>query len=178
MEAHFSTFWYTNAKVKAMIFLGLGANLPFGPSAPAATLAAAMAALRDTGVEVAQVSPFYRCAAWPNRGDPQFVNAVARLWTQLTPENLLNALQETESKFGRVRGSANAPRTLDLDILDFGGRVQAGPPALPHPRMAERAFVLVPLRDLAPDWRHPIFHKTADELISRLPPETPMPERL
>ena len=161
-----------------MIFLGLGANLPSVAGEPAATLLAALEVLRKSSVEVAQVSPFYRSVAWPNRGDPQFVNAVAKLRTRLPPEKLLNVLQITERKFGRIRGAPNAPRTLDLDILDFDGRIQTGPPELPHPRMTDRAFVLVPLKDVAPGWRHPVLHKTAAELISTLPPETPMPERL
>lgn len=161
-----------------MILIGLGANLLSRVGQPAATLHAAAELLRDSGVEVANVSPFYRSVAWPDPADPPYVNAVAKIRTGLSPHKLLNVLQTIETRLGRVRRAINAPRTLDLDILDYDGRIEAGPPALPHPRMGVRAFVLVPLRDVAPDWRHPVLHKTVDELISELPPETPMPERL
>lgn len=120
----------------------------------------------------------YRSVAWPDASDPPFINAVAEVRGELPPAALLDLLQAIESEFGRERRTGNAPRTVDLDILDFDGRVQVGPPELPHPRMGARAFVLVPLRDVAPGWRHPVSHKTVDELIAALPPETPMPERL
>lgn len=70
--------------------------------------------------------------------------------------------------YGRVRSARNAPRTLDLDILDYNGTVQSGPPELPHPRLHDRAFVLIPLRDVAPGWRHPVSGKPLDELIAGL----------
>ncbi len=70
-------------------------------------------------------------------------------------------LHELEGSFGRKRSEPNAPRTLDLDILDYHGRIEQGPPQLPHPRMEGRAFVLLPLRDVAPDWRHPVSGRNA-----------------
>jgi 2-amino-4-hydroxy-6-hydroxymethyldihydropteridine diphosphokinase len=79
-------------------------------------------------------------------------------------------LHQTEGAFGRWRTTPNAPRTLDLDLLDYDGRVQQGPPQLPHPRMETRAFVLFPLRDVAPDWRHPISGLGLTQLIAKLPP--------
>jgi 2-amino-4-hydroxy-6-hydroxymethyldihydropteridine diphosphokinase len=71
-----------------------------------------------------------------------------------------------EAEFGRERGKKNAPRTLDLDLIAYGGRIEEGQPQLPHPRMETRAFVLVPLRDVAPEWRHPVSGRTVSELIS------------
>jgi 2-amino-4-hydroxy-6-hydroxymethyldihydropteridine diphosphokinase len=88
----------------------------------------------------------------------------------LSPAALLTLLHEVEASFGRKRAEPNAPRTLDLDILDYEGRVEQGPPVLPHPRMAGRAFVLLPLRDVAPDWRHPVSGQSISDLISALPP--------
>jgi 2-amino-4-hydroxy-6-hydroxymethyldihydropteridine diphosphokinase len=99
------------------------------------------------------------------------VNAVAAVGTRLAPEQLLATLHEVEAAFGRRRSLANAPRTLDLDLLDYDGRVEEGAPQLPHPRIETRAFVLVPLREVAPDWRHPLSGCSVSELIARLPPD-------
>ena len=153
-----------------MILIALGANLPSPVGAPADTIVAALRALDTRNITVERQSGFYRSAAWPNPADPPFVNAVARVRTGLPPAALLACLHEVEEAFGRRRSERNAPRTLDLDLLDYEGGVQHGTPELPHPRMAERAFVLLPLKDVAPDWRHPVSGKTIDTLISELAP--------
>jgi len=82
----------------------------------------------------------------------------------------MDVLHDTETAFGRTRSARNAPRTLDLDLIDFDAVVEPGPPALPHPRAAIRAFVLVPLAEVAPGWRHPVSGKTVEALIRDLPP--------
>jgi 2-amino-4-hydroxy-6-hydroxymethyldihydropteridine diphosphokinase len=95
-----------------------------------------------------------------------------RLEGKRTPESLLAALQAIESAAGRVRSQANAPRPLDLDIIAMGDLVRASPdPILPHPRAHVRAFVLLPLRDVAPDWMHPTLALSLGELIAALPPQ-------
>jgi 2-amino-4-hydroxy-6-hydroxymethyldihydropteridine diphosphokinase len=152
-----------------MILIALGANLSSRAGTPANTLAAAIAELAGSEIETAALSPFYLTPAWPDPNDPAYVNAVARIETKLAPQALLGVLQQTEQKFGRARGRPNAPRTLDLDMLDYDGLIQDGPPALPHPRMQDRGFVLVPLGDVAPTWRHPVSQKTVWELIAALP---------
>jgi 2-amino-4-hydroxy-6-hydroxymethyldihydropteridine diphosphokinase len=149
-----------------MILISLGANLPSAVGSPDATLRAALGSFRLRGMHVERQSRFYRSAAWPDPSDPPFVNAVARLTTEFEPAELLRALHEVEAEFGRVRGAKNAPRSLDLDLIDYGGRIEEGPPQLPHPRIEARAFVLVPLRDVAPRWRHPVSAKTVSELIA------------
>ncbi|CAM3458541.1 2-amino-4-hydroxy-6-hydroxymethyldihydropteridinepyrophosphokinase [Bordetella sputigena] len=128
-------------------YIGLGANL--GDSA--ATLHAALRELSATsGIQECLASPFYRSAPVDATG-PDFVNAVARLRTSLAPLDLLEALQAIERKHGRERPYRNAPRTLDLDLLLYDDlRLDTPRLTLPHPRMHERAFVLLPLRDLAP----------------------------
>jgi 2-amino-4-hydroxy-6-hydroxymethyldihydropteridine diphosphokinase len=161
-----------------MILIGIGANLPSPAGAPAATLRAALADLSHNDVSVIAVSPRYESLAWPDPRDPVFVNAVARIATGLSPEDLLSLLAATERRFGRSSGERNAPRPLDLDVLDYQGRVQSGPPALPHPRLSERGFVLVPLRDVAPGWRHPESGLVVDALIDALPAEARMLTRL
>jgi 2-amino-4-hydroxy-6-hydroxymethyldihydropteridine diphosphokinase len=101
---------------------------------------------------------------------PWFVNAVAAIETDLSPASLLMLLHRIELEFGRVRGVVNAPRLIDLDLLAYGRRISAEEvPILPHPRMDQRAFVLRPLADIAPDWRHPVSGLGLAALIARLP---------
>jgi 2-amino-4-hydroxy-6-hydroxymethyldihydropteridine diphosphokinase len=152
-----------------VILIALGANLPSFAGAPAATLHAALGTLAQRNVGVETVSPFYKSAAWPDPRDPEFVNAVARVETELSPCELLAVLKETERAFGRGSTRRNAPRPLDLDILDYDGRIQSEAPTLPHPRLHERGFVLIPLRDVAPDWKHPVSGLGIDALIESLP---------
>jgi 2-amino-4-hydroxy-6-hydroxymethyldihydropteridine diphosphokinase len=155
-----------------MIVIALGANLdsPVGP--PAKTIAAALDALTRDGVKIEAVSAFYTTPAWPDPSDPPFDNAVIRVDTAHSPALLMEILHKIESAYGRTRSEKNAPRTLDLDLIDYQGRVEEGPPILPHPRMAERAFVLIPLADVAPGWRHPVTGRSVAELIAALPQES------
>ena len=155
------------------ILIGLGANLPHpvhGP--PRRTCEAALAALEKAGVRVLARSPWYASAPVPPSDQPEFVNGVAEVATRRSPEELLSLMHRIEANFGRVRGRPNAARTLDLDLLSYGEARRPGPdgPILPHPRLHERAFVLYPLRDVAPDWRHPGFGVGIAELIAALPP--------
>jgi len=161
-----------------MILIALGGNLPSRAGEPAQTLAAALAALDHQGMRIAAVSPYYVTPAWPDPSDPPFVNAVARIETTLAPDALMKRLHGTETAFGRVRSRKNAPRTLDLDLLDYDGRVEDGPPVLPHPRLSVRAFVLVPLADVAPGWRHPVSGLSAAEMLAALPEAERRAERL
>jgi len=152
-----------------MILIGLGANLDSAAGSPQMTIAAALGAMAARRIRVQKLSRFYRTPAWPNPADPPFTNAVVRVQTPLGPAALLDALHGIEDEFGRIREVRNAPRTLDLDLLDYDGRVEAGPPELPHPRIAERAFVLVPLAEVSPDWRHPVSRRTVRELLAAIP---------
>jgi 2-amino-4-hydroxy-6-hydroxymethyldihydropteridine diphosphokinase len=128
-------------------YVGLGANL----GDTAATLKAALQSLGALpGIRLQAVSAFYRTAPVDAQG-PDFLNAVAALQTTLSPEELLAQLQRIESASGRERPYRNAPRTLDLDLLLYGDASMVSPTlTLPHPRMHERAFVLVPLAEVAP----------------------------
>jgi 2-amino-4-hydroxy-6-hydroxymethyldihydropteridine diphosphokinase len=160
----------------AVIFVALGANLPhpdIGP--PRAVLEAALAALdADPEVRVLRRSRWYASPPWPPSDQPWYVNGVAALDSALGPAALLERLHAVERDFGRARGVRNAARVLDLDLIDWHGRVDPdGAPALPHPRMHERGFVLLPLAELAPEWRHPAFDRSLDALIAALPPDTP-----
>ena len=161
-----------------MILIALGANLPSRAGQPADTLKRALGELKRQGVEIREVSAFYETPAWPDPADPAFVNAVAAVKTSLQPVELLMLLHGVETDFGRLRSASNAPRTLDLDLLDYDGRVLAEPQlTLPHPRMTTRSFVLVPLRDVAPAWRHPVTGQGLAELLAALP-DRDAPKRL
>ena len=161
-----------------MILIALGANLPHLAGQPADTLKRALGELERQGVEIREVSAFYETPAWPDPADPAFVNAVAAVKTSLQPVELLMLLHGVETDFGRLRSASNAPRTLDLDLLDYEGRAITEPElTLPHPRMTTRSFVLVPLRDVAPGWRHPVTGLGLAELLAALP-DRDAPKRL
>lgn len=152
-----------------MIIVALGANLNSTAGAPLATLQAALVRMEARGINVLAVSRFYATPAWPDPTEPPFVNGIACVRTKLSPTILLQTLHEIEAEFGRVRSRPNAPRTLDLDLIDYNGIVVDDMPVLPHPRLAERAFVLVPLCDVAPDWCHPVTRVSVRTLLERLP---------
>jgi 2-amino-4-hydroxy-6-hydroxymethyldihydropteridine diphosphokinase len=155
------------------IFVGIGANLDhpiYG--APRRSLEAALAELKRRGVRLMRLSPWYRTAPVPVSDQPWYVNAVVEVGTELAADGLLATLHEVEELLGRVRTVANAARVIDLDLLDFRGEIAAGGPGraiLPHPRMEGRAFVLRPLADLAPDWRHPRTGASIRSLVAALP---------
>lgn len=153
------------------ILIGLGANLPsarFGP--PRATLEAALEALEERGARIRRRSRWYESVPVPVSDQPWFVNGVALVETAADPAELLAILHAVEHDFGRERRQRNEARVVDLDLLAYGARVDPGPtPVLPHPRLGERAFVLRPLAELLPDWRHPVTGRSVAELIAALP---------
>jgi 2-amino-4-hydroxy-6-hydroxymethyldihydropteridine diphosphokinase len=156
-----------------MILVGLGSNLTTAQFPTSEQiLEAAINALIKRNIEVLQRSSWYRSAPIPASDQPWFVNGVASLRTQMAPQDLLQALHDVEAEYGRIRGARNASRTLDLDLLAYRDLVidEPGGVNLPHPRLAERAFVLQPLAELAPCWRHPVTGLTPAEMLAGLPP--------
>ncbi|MFQ5938909.1 MAG: 2-amino-4-hydroxy-6-hydroxymethyldihydropteridine diphosphokinase [Alphaproteobacteria bacterium] len=157
-----------------MILIGIGANLPSarcGP--PERTCEAALETLAAEGVCVLRRSRWYRSAPVPPSEQPWYVNGVVQASTRLGPKPLLELLHRIERAFGRVRAEPNAARVIDLDLLAYDDLITDGPdePLLPHPRMHQRAFVLLPLAEIAPEWRHPVTGEPIDRLIAALPPD-------
>ena len=152
-------------------FIGIGANLaPDGFASPQEGLVAACDWLVERGQEIKARSGWYRSAPVPVSDQPDFINAVLQLSSPLAGDALLTLLNEAEAAFGRVRQTRNEARVLDLDIVDYGGQIiNTDRLTCPHPRATERAFVLLPLAEIAPDWVHPATGENIARLIDRLP---------
>jgi 2-amino-4-hydroxy-6-hydroxymethyldihydropteridine diphosphokinase len=159
-----------------VIVVGIGSNLAApGHASPLDTGLAALDALAAPHLHPIACSPWYESAPVPASDQPWFANAVVLVETEREPEFLLDWLQTIEARFGRQRGERNAARTLDLDLIDYDGLIVDTPRlTLPHPRMHERRFVLAPLCDLAPGWRHPLLGTAAAALLAGLPPSQPL----
>ncbi|GAW36874.1 2-amino-4-hydroxy-6-hydroxymethyldihydropteridine pyrophosphokinase [Roseovarius sp. A-2] len=172
--------------------IAIGGNMPSRAGPPQQTVDAALQHLTATGARIDAVSRFYRTPAFPPGSGPDFVNAAATLRMLGDPETVLAALHRIEAAFGRERRARWGQRTLDLDLIGIDDLVrpdragyevwraldaraqQARAPdhlILPHPRAHERAFVLVPLADVAPDWRHPVLGLSVREMLEALPQE-------
>ncbi|MEQ9333528.1 2-amino-4-hydroxy-6-hydroxymethyldihydropteridine diphosphokinase [Thalassobaculum sp.] len=161
-----------------MIIVAIGANLPAdGFATPLETCRAAVERLAgEPGLAVTATSRWYESEPVPPSGQPWYVNGAVTVETALGPAELLARLHAVEASFGRVRRIRNEARPLDLDLIDHDGVLcdgRDGGPALPHPRARERAFVLLPLADVAPAWRHPGTGEAIRELISALPADGP-----
>lgn len=175
-----------------LALVALGANLSGPAGTPLDAVQWAVKTLADKGLTLTETSGWYRTPAWPAGSGPDFVNGAIAVETGLMPAELLRLLKETESEFGREQGERWGPRVLDLDLIAMGNlvlpdgvtqdawrelpegvqRSQAPDQLiLPHPRLQDRAFVLVPVADIAPDWRHPRLNLTVRQMRDALPPE-------
>lgn len=173
------------------MLIALGGNLSGQKDSPLEYVQDAMCDFSQSGIEVAARSKVYRTPCFPPGAGPDFVNAAIVCVTDRPPALIMKTLHEIESRAGRARAQRWEPRVLDLDLLavgdmicpdisrfrDWAGldlqdqmRLAPGELILPHPRMHERAFVLVPLMDVAPDWRHPVLGKTVAEMHAALDP--------
>ena len=172
-----------------LFLIALGGNLPSKAGGPKDTLGAALDGLAETGVQIQAVSRFYQTPCFPAGAGPDYVNAAACVGFDGAAADLLRLLHQVEAEFGREREQRWGRRTLDLDLIAAGDTVlpdrqvhedwRALPPEsqaretpgrliVPHPRVQDRAFVLVPLADIAPEWRHPVLDKTVLEMLKQL----------
>ena len=159
--------WCNTGKT-AVIAVALGANLPSESGPPLETLHSALKRFPEFCIIVQAISSWYETAPVPVSDQPKYVNGVALIETTHDPRTLLNIMLSIEDEYGRERRGLNAARTIDLDLLDYDGRIEPGPPTLPHPRLQDRAFVLIPLKDVAPLWVHPVTGLKLESLISML----------
>jgi 2-amino-4-hydroxy-6-hydroxymethyldihydropteridine diphosphokinase len=144
-----------------MILVGLGSNVSGPWGNPRETVLRALRELDSNGTELVAASSLVETVPFGKVNQPNFVNAVARIITAMPAEALLLHLHDIERRAGRRRRMRWGPRTLDLDLLDYHGLVRHGRLMLPHPGIAERDFVLTPLMEIAPAWRHPVTRRTA-----------------
>jgi len=149
------------------VVVALGGNLAGDFVSSEALLEAALARFPQAGLPVLVRSRWWRSAAWPDPSGNEYRNGIAIVEANGPPKAVLEALFAVERSFGRTRGRPNAARTLDLDLIACGRAVvdEAGL-TLPHPRAAERLFVMGPLAEIAPAWRHPVSGRTAAELAA------------
>jgi 2-amino-4-hydroxy-6-hydroxymethyldihydropteridine diphosphokinase len=146
------------------VYLGLGTNL--GDRRKNLEQALVFLAQR---LKLVEKSAIYDTTPEENPNQPRFLNMVCHAYTSVAPDGLLAMVKGIEAKMGRTPGKANSPRPIDIDILFYGSEVICSPKLIiPHPSIAQRAFVLVPLAEIAPDLKHPVIHKKASQMLADL----------
>jgi 2-amino-4-hydroxy-6-hydroxymethyldihydropteridine diphosphokinase len=179
----------TNQKT---VYICFGSNQETQPKGPVQIIQSAYTLLDGNILTNSTFSPFFKTPAFPVGNGPDYVNSVMRAETDLGPHDLLAALHSVEKQLGRVRNVRWGPRLIDIDLLDYDGRILPSPSIyrmwrdkpldeqktawpddliLPHPRIQDRGFVLVPLKSVEPQWVHPVSHEGIDTLINRIDPE-------
>ena len=156
-----------------MILLALGSNLPSRFGNRFENIDLALSNLQTNGIKLLKKSSFYESPAFPNKNDPKFINIVVNVSTELDAPNLASVLILVEELMERKRGRKNDPRTCDIDIIDYKGTIMNFnldnfQLTVPHKNMLDRNFVLYPLKEICPNWVHPVIKKNIDVLINNL----------
>ena len=159
-----------------MIILSLGSNLSSKFGGKIDNLKFAMSFLEAYGILIDKKSSFYKTPSYPNKKNPQFINIVISVKTNLTPEDLMSVLIHIEEKLERRRNKKNDPRTCDIDIIDYNNetlnfKYKNLHLIIPHKELKSRNFVLFPLQEIYPDWKHPKTREIISALIQKLPEE-------
>ena len=159
-----------------MILLGLGSNLPSSYGDRFENIEIAISDLKKKGVNLIKRSSFYESFSYPNKKNPKFINIVIEVSTHLNPENLAAILIEIEEKLERRRNKKNDPRTCDIDIIDYNNetidfKYKNLHLTIPHKELKSRNFVLIPLQEIYPNWKHPKTKEIISALIQKLPEE-------
>lgn len=152
-----------------MILVALGSNLPSVYGSPEQTIRSAILAIGLRGIDVVKSSRIWITEPVPKSDQPLYRNAVIAVDTDLTPDALLGQLHAIEADFGRIRLVRNEARPLDLDLISYNDEILNGDVEIPHPRMHDRGFVLIPLSEVAPNWIHPTLKKSVWDLVGALP---------
>ncbi len=146
-----------------MIYLNIGSNLPSNEGGRKKNIIKAIDYLKELKLNLIRISNFYETPSYPDKSHPKFLNLCIKLETNLKPLIFLNKIKEIELKLGRKRLKKNEPRTCDIDIIDYNGKIIENPDLIiPHPKLHLRNFVIYPLKEIEPNWKHPIFNKKID----------------
>ena len=152
-----------------MIYLNIGSNLPLDKGGRESNILKAINYLKKLNIKLIKISSFYETPSYPNNSDPKFINLCVKFESNLKAIELLNKIKTIEKKLGRTRIKKNEPRTCDIDIIDFNGKIIKNDELeTPHPRLHLRNFVIYPLKEIEPNWFHPIFNKNIDSFFQEL----------
>ena len=152
-----------------MIYLNIGSNLPSKEGSRENNIVTAISLLKKLNLNLIEISSFYQTPSYPDNSDPKFINLCVKLESNLKASELLNEIKKIERKLGRTRIKKNEPRTCDIDIIDFNGKIIKNDELIvPHPRLHLRNFVIYPLKEIEPNWLHPIFNKNIEIFFQEL----------
>ena len=152
-----------------MIYLNIGSNLPLEDGGREINILKAISYLKKLNLNSIKISSFYETPSYPNNSDPKFINLCVKFESNLKAIELLNEIKKIEKKLGRIRIKKNEPRTCDIDIIDYNGKIIKNDELeTPHPRLHLRNFVIYPLKEIEPNWFHPIFNKNIDSFFQEL----------
>jgi 2-amino-4-hydroxy-6-hydroxymethyldihydropteridine diphosphokinase len=152
-----------------MIYLNIGSNLPLEDGGRENNILKAINHLKKLNLNLIKISSFYETPSYPNNSDPKFINLCVKFESKLKAIELLNEIKKIEKKLGRTRIKKNDPRTCDIDIIDFNGKIIKNDELeTPHPRLHLRNFVIYPLKEIEPNWFHPIYNKNIDSFFKEL----------